>query len=327
MLRPFTHFACFGLLSALLTRPSLAYPASFNDDPCIKVAGKTFVDPADALNCMKSFPFREDLRQNVISVVSGVFDFYTFELFYANSPAPFQESTADIRGKIARIHVTQYEVSAFPSPSKAPPTYGLFPSETDYDFNLDLYETTNQMNDGHTRTSCYCHVVLLTPLILLSGWLPDCYITYNNILPAPLVLIGDNVFIIPNSVEVLEQFGRGFTSYFEQENYFDWRRLAGAQVTEIGGLPALDYIDQIATTVSGNYLDHNVRVNSVVSSYRIVGSSYSQRLGDAASELFLKQTSLDMTLIPKGSASNTPETVTVPFVAGFMGNDFTDGPS
>jgi hypothetical protein len=182
------------------------------------------------------------------------------------------------------------------------------------------------MNDGHTRTSCYRHVVLLSPFILLSGWYPDCYLTYNNILPTPVVLLGDDVFIAPDSVELLEQFGPGFTSYFEEKN-FDWKRLAGAKVIEISGIPPLDYIDQIANTVSGNYLDHNVRVNSVVSSYRIVGSDWSQRLGDLASELFIQQTSLEFKVIPTGSASGAPETVDVPFIAGFLGKAFTDGPS
>jgi hypothetical protein len=119
MLRPFTHFACFGLLSALFTTPSLAAPAP-NGDPCEYVAGKAFVDPADALSCLKSFPFSEDLRQNVLSVVSRVFDFYTFEILYSDSPAPFQESTTDIRGQIQRINSTQYEVSAFPTLPKTP---------------------------------------------------------------------------------------------------------------------------------------------------------------------------------------------------------------
>ena len=96
---------------------------------------------------------------------------------------------------------------------------------------------------------------------------------------------------------------------------------------EIGGLPALDYIDQVAKTASGNYLDHNIRVNSVVSSYRIIGQKYSQRLGDLASELFLQQTSLEFKLITKGSSSSAPETVDVPFIAAFIGNIFTDGPS
>lgn len=119
MLRSFTHFTCFGLLSALLTRPSLAAPT--HDDPCEKVAGLYFVDPADALACLQSFPFKESLRQNILSVVSRVLDFYSFELFYSESPSPFQDSTVDIRAEIQRISSTQYQVSAFPTPSKAPP--------------------------------------------------------------------------------------------------------------------------------------------------------------------------------------------------------------
>jgi hypothetical protein len=119
MLRPFTHFACFGLLSALLTRPSLAAPTldDRDSDPCIKVAGELFVDPTDALACLRSFPFDDALRQNVLSVVSRVFDFYTFEIFYSESPAPFQDSTTDIRAQIQQINSIQYEVSAFPTPS------------------------------------------------------------------------------------------------------------------------------------------------------------------------------------------------------------------
>jgi len=89
-------------------------PSDLPPDPCAKIAGLNFVDPADAIACQKSFPFDEKLRQNVISVVSRVFDFFTFEEFYLNSPPPFQESTKDIRAEIARINSTQYEVRIFP---------------------------------------------------------------------------------------------------------------------------------------------------------------------------------------------------------------------
>lgn len=77
----------------------------------MKIAGKTFVPPADALACMKSFPFNETLRQNVLDVVSRVFDFYTFEDYYLKSPAPFQDSTTNIRAQLARINTTHYAVS------------------------------------------------------------------------------------------------------------------------------------------------------------------------------------------------------------------------
>jgi hypothetical protein len=118
MLRLFSPLACFGLLSALLIRASLAVATH---DPCTNVAAQTFVDPAEALACLQSFPFNETLRQNVLSVVSRVFDFYTFEDFYLNSPPPFQESTTNIRAQIQRINSTQYAVSAFPTPSDVIP--------------------------------------------------------------------------------------------------------------------------------------------------------------------------------------------------------------
>ena len=169
-------------------------------------------------------------------------------------------------------------------------------------------------------------MVLLSPFILISVWIPYCYLSYNNILPAPIVILDEGVFITPDSVKLLDSIGPGFTSFFAEKG-FDWKRLAGAKVIEINGTPVLDYIDIIARSISGTYLDHNVRVNSVVSSYRIVGSEWSQRLGDHASELFLKQTSLDFLLIPKDSASGTPETVNVPFVAEFIGGNFADGAS
>ena len=103
------------LLLALLSRGFLAAAAttSTSADPCAKVAGLPFVNPRDALACQKSFPFSETLRQNVLSVVSRVFDFYTFEDFYLNSPPPFRDSTTDIRADIKRINSTWYAVSIF----------------------------------------------------------------------------------------------------------------------------------------------------------------------------------------------------------------------
>ena len=87
-------------------------PAAPSLDPCTKIAGKQFIPPADALACLKSFPFNETLRQNVLTVVSRVFDFYTFEDYYLDSPSPFQESTVDIRSELARINATEYAVCA-----------------------------------------------------------------------------------------------------------------------------------------------------------------------------------------------------------------------
>ncbi len=141
VLRPFTHFAIC-LFSAPLTSLSLAAPT--HDDPCVKIAGQAIVDLAEALTCLKSFPltFNETLRQNVLSMVSGVFDIYTFEDFYLNSLAPFQESTTDIRAQINLTDSTRYEVRVFPIPSKGILAHGLIPYETDYDSNQDPFDST-----------------------------------------------------------------------------------------------------------------------------------------------------------------------------------------
>jgi hypothetical protein len=68
-------------------------------------------------------------------------------------------------------------------------------------------------------------------------------------------------------------------------------------------------------------------VNSVVSSYSISNTTLSQRVGDLAGPNFLTQTSLEFLLIPANSPSGTPELIDVPFVASFVGNDFTDAQS
>ena len=110
-----TPFICFGFVLALIPNRGLLVTATStrasSTDPCTKIAGVQLVDPADAIACQKSFAFNETLRQNLLAVVSGVFDFYTYEDFYLDSPHPFEDSKVDIRAEIARIKATQYVVS------------------------------------------------------------------------------------------------------------------------------------------------------------------------------------------------------------------------
>ena len=166
-------------------------------------------------------------------------------------------------------------------------------------------------------------------LTTLLGWFPDCYNAYQNLLPAPVAILeeGDEVgvFVIPDLVDLMTLLGDDFINFFTTEIPFNWQRLAGAKVTEIDGMAPFDYIDLIAKNVSGNYLDHEIRVNSAVSSYRIVGSSFSQRVGDLAGPSVLTQTSLPMTVILPNSTK--AERINVPFVASFAGNSFTDAES
>jgi hypothetical protein len=83
--------------------------AAVPPDPCAAIAGALFATHADTLACLKSFPFNETLRQNVLDIVDRVFDFYTFEYYYPDPDGPFQD-TEDIRDELARIRSESYAV-------------------------------------------------------------------------------------------------------------------------------------------------------------------------------------------------------------------------
>ncbi|KAF8607362.1 hypothetical protein BDV93DRAFT_553078 [Ceratobasidium sp. AG-I] len=101
--------------------------------------------------------------------------------------------------------------------------------------------------------------------------------------------------------------------------------LSWRQVLTIEGIPAWLYVNGIATTYSGNYIDHNIRVNSVFTNYRISGGVWSQRLGDFAGPLFPDKDSLTLTLIPANSTK--PETAKFDYRASYLGAPFTDSAS
>ena len=105
-----TGFAALGAAS-LLPIGSIASPhETRGEDPCAKIAGKPFVAPADARACLNYFPFNETLRQNVLDVVSKVFDFYTFEDYYLAPVPEFGQPAVNIREELARINSSTYEV-------------------------------------------------------------------------------------------------------------------------------------------------------------------------------------------------------------------------
>jgi hypothetical protein len=73
----------------------------------------------------------------VVTAISRVIDFYSFEDYYYNSPPPFHDSTVNIRGELASLGKNKYK--------------------SDYDFNAAVVNFTTSLNDGHT------------------GWYPNCY--------------------------------------------------------------------------------------------------------------------------------------------------------
>jgi hypothetical protein len=176
------------------------------------------------------------------------------------------------------------------------------------------------------------HVGIISQITCLTAfiaavivWYPHCYVLWEALLPTPVVSMSvdglEGVYIAPDAVDFISLVPPGFSSFYDSIS-FNWQRLAGARVLKIEGMDPYDYVDLVADTVTGNYLDHGVRVNSVFTSYRLVRSSFSQRFGDLAGRLFNPIENLTFLLIPVGGTH--PETVTVPFMQVFMGTSFSD---
>ena len=91
------------LLATASQAPSIINAAPVDSDPCAAIAGKSHVLPSQALACLKSFPYNETIKSNVISNAERVMDFSSFE--------SFQDSSVRIRDELSRINGTKYEVS------------------------------------------------------------------------------------------------------------------------------------------------------------------------------------------------------------------------
>ena len=86
-------------------------------------------------------------------------------------------------------------------------------------------------------------------------WLPQCYVTWEALLPAPIVSIlvdgVEGVYIAPDVHEFISLIPHGFTSFYASVG-FDWQRLAGARVLQIEGMDPYDYVDRVADTVTAS---------------------------------------------------------------------------
>ncbi|KAJ9106881.1 hypothetical protein QFC19_003011 [Naganishia cerealis] len=233
-----------------------------------------------------------------MAVAESVVSFYTYETSAVNSPSPYQESTVNLEREFNRIRNQHYD--------------------TDYDFNVDLYFTVNRLNDGHTL------------------WLPYCYVdAFQNLLPIPIVSLAkkadskkESIYVIPDADSFLQPYLNGQFNQYYQDKGINISRYAGAgtsdEVTKIEGQDPYSYVSEIATNYTGNYLDHGIRENSVYSSYRYTGGKWGQRLGDFAGPIVPDYPKYEITLTLIPTDTKKAETVTIPYVSTFLGNDFSD---
>lgn len=145
------------VLSHLASQPSVRLPPFTPRGQCRILAQRSparlLIVPLDALSCVKSLPFNDNLRQNDLHNVARFFDFHTFEdstwILQPHSKSRQPTSVPILPGSMLphmkSVFITLLLISI---------TWTIL--WTDYDFNEDLYDFISQL-DGHTL------------------WLPSCY--------------------------------------------------------------------------------------------------------------------------------------------------------
>ncbi|ELU40922.1 peptidase family s41 domain-containing protein [Rhizoctonia solani AG-1 IA] len=276
-------------------------------DPCAAIAGQQYVAPSAAMACLKSFPYNATLAKNVLDVVTKgrVTPFFTFEDWQKDTPSPFTEATSNLDVEFARI-------------------------KTDYDFNRDIYNVINHLDDGHTRKSLPQKQIencLLLVRATKSGCLPATGPPSRKMEPKTFILlqIPWNLFLslglttlrtttrkasIGKSMREPRQVVDSYSkcSIITLSNRSLPSKVSRHGCTLISWRTRIfthntfnSYVNGIATTYSGDYIDHNIRVNSVFTNYRISNGTWSQRLGDFGGPVFPDKDSLTLCLIPANS--------------------------
>ena len=126
-------------------------------DPCAIIAGKTWVLPKEARDCMTSFPLEASIRTNVsclfitlvaitlllsnfqiIDVVNKTLAFHTSVNYQIQAPPPFDEDVhEDLVADLDRISKQSYS--------------------SEFDFHIDIYRSFKRVNDGHCGVFNYCY--------------------------------------------------------------------------------------------------------------------------------------------------------------------------
>jgi hypothetical protein len=125
-------------------------------DPCAIIAGKTWVLPKEARDCMSSFPLDESIRTNVscifitlvlhlpltllqiIEVVNKTLAFHTSVNYQIQAPPPFDKDVhEDLVADLDRISKESYS--------------------SEFDFHIDIYRSFKRVNDGHCGVFNFCY--------------------------------------------------------------------------------------------------------------------------------------------------------------------------
>ncbi|KAF8888526.1 hypothetical protein BD779DRAFT_1439887 [Infundibulicybe gibba] len=268
-------------------------------DLCATIGGKTWVAPKDVRACYSSFAVDNNIRTNILDVVTKSLAFHTSVNYQIQAPQPFARDVhEDLLADLARIRQQRYA--------------------SEYDMHIDLSRTLKRLNDGH------------------CVWINSCYIAlFVNYVPLPLSLITetDGSQNIRIAFEAFEVASAEFPDQIEfWQNALpgslkgNLQLLSGAKVLLIDNQDPFNAVDANAL-ITGSFQGLGTRQNSFFSSYQRGATGWSYIMGNFAQQSLPLSDSVTLTIQRVNQTKR--ETVVIPYRSRFgsTATNFTDSQS
>ncbi|EIW70658.1 hypothetical protein TREMEDRAFT_61166 [Tremella mesenterica DSM 1558] len=232
-----------------------------SSSPCALLdSNAAYWTPSQVKACFESVPFDESIRQNVLNVVTSLYTMAIFQFNQLGDEDPVLNQGIDIMGEFARINTTTYS--------------------SDFDFQFDLATSIYALNDGH------------------YSWTPCYYAMFNYTQAIPIISVQGptglpEVYIPPDLSVYLEGFNA--TSIYSTLG-LDADELASAQVLEIEGLDALDYLVDVAVPQAGVFQDPAQRLNYQFAGITGRNGIFDRSAGHFTTTLTLEKDNITMTV-------------------------------
>ncbi|KAF8806425.1 hypothetical protein BYT27DRAFT_7233838 [Phlegmacium glaucopus] len=236
--------------------------------PCLAIAGKKWVLPREARECLSAFPLDPLIKANVMEVVNKTLAFHTSVNYQIQAPPPFHNDVhEDLAADLIRISEQNYP--------------------SDFDFHLDIYRSFKRVNDGHCGVYNYCYDGL--------------YITY---LPLPLALLtgkdnSQHVYISPEAFKVASREFKDEIEFWQQALPGHLKgqlaSLSGARVLLINGKEPFVAVNENAK-ITGGYQSFATRQNSFFSSYTRGPDGWNYAMGNFAQQVHPLIDSVELTV-------------------------------
>uniref|UniRef100_A0A0W0FH16 Uncharacterized protein n=1 Tax=Moniliophthora roreri TaxID=221103 RepID=A0A0W0FH16_MONRR len=268
-------------------------------DPCKAIAGRRWVSPKEARDCLFSFPVDPVIKANTLEVITKTVAFHTSVNYQIHAPPPFDDDVhEDLLKDLMRINETDYA--------------------SEFAYHLDVFAAFRRLNDGHCVNIDYCY--------------DSIFISY---LPLPLVLLteprgGQNVYIAPEAFKVASAEFKDEIEFWQNalpgELQGQLESLSGARVLLIDGQDPFVAVNANAE-VAGGYQGLGTRQNGFFSSYSRGNKGWNYAMGNFAQKVH--PLTDQVTLTVRRSRSHTIDIVTLPYRSRLRSTakNFTDSAS